>query len=145
MKKTWSIWMLIRWLILKIFNSSLLCFLQVVQYLGWQLENLISSIKLRNNLFDKIKWVCPEGSQWKTLNSRWIANKYEDDIRMNPTWRIQTFHSKVVNDLKYKVSKSMIYREMRKATKNKIESHELEFGELFDNANEMKKVILVQL
>ena len=108
------------------------------------------AIKLRNNLSDKIKWVCTEGCQWKVygikqqrstniqiktlynihtcsptweqkqVNSIWIANMYEDDIRMNPTWPIRAFHSKVINDLKCKVSMSMIYRAMRSAKENII-------------------------
>lgn len=39
--------------------------------------------------------------QWENyaINSNWIAKHYEDEIRMNPTWGLDAFHNRVVNDL----------------------------------------------
>ncbi|XP_074343713.1 uncharacterized protein LOC141687377 isoform X2 [Apium graveolens] len=126
-------------------------------------------IRLRKNLSDKIKWVCAAGCEWKCygikqkrsatiqiktlynrhtcnptweqkcVNSTWIANKYEDEIRMNPTWPTNAFHLKVVNDLKCKISTSMIYRALKKARENIIGKHEAEYGQLFIYGNEVRR------
>ncbi|XP_074378346.1 uncharacterized protein LOC141719881 [Apium graveolens] len=128
-------------------------------------------IKLKKKLADKIKWVCTEGCKWKCyglrqqrstdiqiktfhgvhtcnpawkqrqLNSTWIAKAYEDKIHINPTWPVDAFHSKVINDLKCHVSHSMIYRAMRKAKENIKGKHEEEFGKLYNYGNELKKAM----
>ena len=125
-------------------------------------------IKLRKNLSNKIKWVCAEGCDWKCygtkkkrsdtiqikvlynkhtcnptweqkcVNSTWITNKYEDEIR-NPTWPTNAFHQRVVNDLKCKISLSMIYRALKKAKENILGKHEAEYGQLFAHGNEIKR------
>lgn len=64
---------------------------------------------------------------------------YEDELRMNPTWPTNAFHSKVVNDLKCNISLSMIYRAMKKARDNIIGKHETEFAKIYAYGNEIKK------
>lgn len=126
-------------------------------------------IRLKKNLSDKIKWVCAPGCEWKCygikqkrsdtiqikallnkhtcnptweqkcVNSTWIANKYEDEIRMNPTWPTNAFHLRVVNDLKCKISLSMIYRALKKVRENIIGNHEAEYGQLFAYGNEVRR------
>lgn len=126
-------------------------------------------IRLKKNLADKIKWICSGGCAWKCygiklqrsesiqiktldmnhtcnptweqkcVNSTWLATEYEDEIRMNPTWATQAFHSRVVNDLKCKISLSMIYRALKKAKDNILGKHEMEYAKVFAYANEIKK------
>ena len=96
-------------------------------------------VRLKKNLSDKIKWICVLECKWKCygikqqrssniqiktiykkhtctpnweqkqVNSRWIANEYEDQIRMNPTRKLESFHQQVINDLQCHVSYSMAY------------------------------------
>ncbi|XP_074351338.1 uncharacterized protein LOC141690432 [Apium graveolens] len=126
-------------------------------------------IRLKKNLANKIKWICSGGCEWKCygikqqrlesiqiktflgqhtcnptweqkcVNSTWITAEYEDEIRMNPTWPTQAFHSRVVNDLKCKISLAMIYRALKKAKDNILGKHEMEYAKVFAYANEIKK------
>ena len=126
-------------------------------------------IRLRKNLSDIINWVCAKGCDckcygtklkrseniqikalhkqhacnptWdqKCVNSTWIASKYEDELRINPTWPAKAFQQRVVNDLKCRVSLAMIYRAMNKAKENILGKHEAEYGQLFAYGNEVKK------
>ena len=82
-------------------------------------------IRTMRNFGKKVKYVCEPPCQWQVyastmqnsstfqiktlynkhtcmptfgqmkLNSTWIAENYEKDIRMNPTWPIQAFHKKL--------------------------------------------------
>lgn len=52
------------------------------------------------------------------INAEWIAKKYEDDLRMNPTWGLDQFHTKVVKDLDIGVSRSLAYRATKRTIKN---------------------------
>ncbi|XP_074370703.1 uncharacterized protein LOC141711897 [Apium graveolens] len=126
-------------------------------------------IRLKKNLKEKIKWICADGCSWKCygiqqqrstsfqiktlynhhtcnptwiqkqVNSTWIAEAYENEIRMNPTCPVKAFHSRVVNDLKCNINQSMIYRAMKKAKDNILGKHEEEFGKLYLYANELKR------
>lgn len=128
-------------------------------------------VRLTKNLSDKIKWRCVDGCKWKVhgrqqqrsttfqiktlydkhtctpvweqkqITSAWLAEEYEEEIRINPTWPTQSFQMKVINDLKCNVSYSMIYRAMRKAKENVIGKHEAEFGKLYDYGNEILKIM----
>ena len=128
-------------------------------------------VRLKKNLSDKIKWVCTAGCDWKVygikqqrstiiqiktvcnihtctptwvqkqINSTWLARTYEEEIRMNPSWPLQAFHAKVVNDLKCNISLTMAYRAMRKARETITGRHEEEFSKLYLYANEVKKVM----
>lgn len=127
------------------------------------------SIRLRKNLKIKIKWICTEGCnlkcyeiqqqrstsfQIKTLNSQYTCNStwvqkqvnsvliayaYEDEIRLNLIWPVKAFHVRVVNDLKYHINQSMIYKAMKKAKDNIIGKHEKEFEKLYVYANQLKR------
>lgn len=57
---------------------------------------------------------CIQTFDQKQINSRWIANYYENDIRMNPTWPLSAFLKKVVNDWGCHVSIYAIARAKRK-------------------------------
>ena len=130
------------------------------------------AIRLRKNLSDQIKWVCTKGCPWKCygkkqqrtntiqikaycrlhtcnptwvqkcVNSTWIAEEYEDEIRLNPNWGACAFHARVVNDLKCKITKSMIYRALKKAKENIVDKHEAEYAKVFAYGNELKKQML---
>ena len=128
-------------------------------------------IRLKKNHSDKIKWVCSDGCDWKCygikqqrssniqikticnthtcsptwvqkqINSSWLARSYEHEVRMNPSWPLQAFHAKLVNDLKCNISETMAYRALRKAKETIIGKHEEEFSKLYLYANEVKKVM----
>ncbi|XP_074323900.1 uncharacterized protein LOC141660801 [Apium graveolens] len=128
-------------------------------------------IRLKKNLFGKIKWVCVYGCQWKCygikqqrptniqiktlynkhtcnptwvqkhVNSTWIARAYENEVRMNPTWPTAAFHAKVVNDLQYHISETMAYRGLIKAKEAIIGKYEDEFKKLYHYVNEVKKIM----
>ncbi|XP_074368731.1 uncharacterized protein LOC141708819 [Apium graveolens] len=74
-------------------------------------------IKTLNN-----KQSCSPTFKQKQINSAWIADYYETELRMNPTWPVNAFHRKIVNDLKCDVSKHAVYRAKRRALM-KISEH----------------------
>ena len=85
-------------------------------------------IRLKKNLSDKVKWICVPGCDWKCyarkqqrssafqikticakhtcnpvweqkqVTASWLAEQYEEEIRMNPTWPVESFQLKAVND-----------------------------------------------
>lgn len=93
-------------------------------------------IKTLNN-----KHTCTQTFKQKQINSRWIAQYYENDIRMNPTWPLPAFQKKVVNDWKCDVSIHAIGRARRRALKNIKGDHVAEYALLWDYMNEIKKTM----
>ena len=60
-----------------------------------------------------IKHTCAPTFKKKQINSKWIADYYGTELRMNPTWPVNAFHKKIMNDLKCEVSKHAMYRAKR--------------------------------
>ena len=129
------------------------------------------AVRLKKNQIDRIRWIRCAGCEWKVyatkqkrstsfqiktledlhtcsptwdqkqLTSTWIANHYEDDIRLNPTWPAAAFRARVINDLKCNINDSMIYRALRKAKMVIQGKHEDEFKKLYDYGNELLKAM----
>ena len=77
----------------------------------------------------------------KQINSKWIAEYYEKEIRMSPTWPIKSFHMKIVNDLKCKVSLHAIYRAKARALKRINDTHVEQYAYMWKYAHQLKKVL----
>ncbi|XP_074356643.1 uncharacterized protein LOC141696397 [Apium graveolens] len=77
----------------------------------------------------------------KQINSKWLADYYETEIRMNPSWPISAFHKKIVNDLKCHVSKHAVYRAKVRALKKINGTHEEQYADLWKYGHEWKKVL----
>nr|XP_017239829.1 PREDICTED: uncharacterized protein LOC108212616 [Daucus carota subsp. sativus] len=84
---------------------------------------------------------CTPTFHQKQINSRWIAEHYEDDIRMNPTWPLSSFLQKVVNDLHCHVSIFAIARAKRKALAKIKGQHVDQFGKVWEYGNELLKAM----
>lgn len=84
---------------------------------------------------------CSTTFHQKQINSRWIAEQYEDDIRMNPTWPLQSFLQKVVNDWHCHVSVFAIGRAKRKALEKIRGKHVDQYAKLWDYGNELLKAM----
>lgn len=87
------------------------------------------------------KHTCMPTFKQKQINSKWLADYYEKEIRMNPTWPINSFHKKIVNDLKCNVSKHAAYRAKARALKKINGTHEEQYSDLWKYANQLKKVL----
>ncbi|WOH04271.1 hypothetical protein DCAR_0623680 [Daucus carota subsp. sativus] len=77
----------------------------------------------------------------KQINSSWIAEYYESDIRMNPTWPISAFHRKIVNELKCEVSRHAVYRAKTKALIKIRGTHEDQFQLVWKYAHQLQKTL----
>ena len=58
---------------------------------------------------------CSETFKQSQMTARWIAEHYENDIRMNPTWPIPALQKKIVNDWRCQVSIDIVGRAKRMA------------------------------
>ncbi|XP_063941468.1 uncharacterized protein LOC135149632 [Daucus carota subsp. sativus] len=87
------------------------------------------------------KHTCMPTFNQKQINSKWIADYYEMEIRMNPTWPISAFHKKIVNDLKCNVSKHAVYRARSRALKRINGTHEEQYADLWKYGYQLKKVL----
>ena len=56
------------------------------------------------------KRTCMTTFHKKQINSNWLAEYYEKELRINPEWLVKNFHKKFFYDLKCEVSKHSIYR-----------------------------------
>nr|CAD1830429.1 unnamed protein product [Ananas comosus var. bracteatus] len=77
------------------------------------------------------------GRQFKNnqATSSWIANKYLDQLRDNPTWGTSAMKKTMRRDLCIDVSKSQIYRAKRKAKEVIMGSNREQFMKLWDYCN----------
>lgn len=89
----------------------------------------------------KPKHTCTPTFEQKQINSTWIAEQYEDDIRMNPTWPLASFLQKVVNDWHCHVSIYAVARAKRKALKKINGRHVDQYGKVWEYGNELLKVM----
>lgn len=87
------------------------------------------------------KHICTQCYEQKQINASWIAEAYENDIRLNPTWKIPNFLAKVTNDLKCKVSYMQAFRAKQKALDNIRGKHEVQYGKLWDYATEIRRAM----
>ena len=87
------------------------------------------------------KHTCTATFHQKQINSRWIAEHYEDDIRMNPTWPLSAFLKKVVNDWHCHVSVFAIARAKRKALQNINGKHVDQYGRILEYGDQLLKVM----
>ncbi|XP_063943790.1 uncharacterized protein LOC135150742 [Daucus carota subsp. sativus] len=84
---------------------------------------------------------CTQTFNQKQINSKWIAEYYEDDIRMNPTWPLSAFLKKVVNDWGCHVSIYAIARAKRKALEKINGRHVEQYSRVWDYAQELLKAM----
>lgn len=84
---------------------------------------------------------CVPTFKQKLINSAWLAEHYEKEIRMNPGWPIPAFHRKIFNDLKCEVSKHSVYRAKRRALIKINGTHEIQYSQIWDYAHEVKRVL----
>ena len=87
------------------------------------------------------KHTCLPTFHQKQINSRWIANYYENELRMNPTWPLSAFHKKVVNDWNCHVSIHAIGRAKRKALEKINGNYAEQYSKLWDYASELRKAM----
>ena len=87
------------------------------------------------------KHTCMPTFQQKQINSVWLAEHYEKEIRMNPEWPTTAFHKKIFNDLKCEVSKHAVYRAKTRALMKINGTHEAQYARVWDYAYEIKKVL----
>lgn len=76
------------------------------------------------------KHTCIATFHQKKINSRWISEHYEDDIRMNLTWPLAAFLKKVVNEWHCHISVYAISRAKKKVLDDKNEKHVDQYGRL---------------
>ena len=109
---------------------------------GWKVYaspfNKTCSYQIRS--LSKVHTCMPTFKQ-KLLNSTWLAQHYEKEIRMNPGWPIKNFHMKIMNDLKCEVSKHSVYRAKRRAIIKINGTHEIQYSQVWDYAYEVKRVL----
>ncbi|XP_074342630.1 uncharacterized protein LOC141680252 [Apium graveolens] len=84
---------------------------------------------------------CFETFKQANITARWIAQYYENDIRMNPTWHIPALQKKVVNDWRCDVSVHVVGRAKRMALGHIKGDHKLQYGLFWDYINQLKKVM----
>ncbi|WOG86245.1 hypothetical protein DCAR_0205446 [Daucus carota subsp. sativus] len=75
------------------------------------------------------------------MTSKWIAEHYENEIRMNPTWPLGAFHKKIVNDWGCEVSLYAVGRAKRKALQVIKGHHVKQYGQLWDYVYAVKKAM----
>ena len=77
----------------------------------------------------------------KQINSAWLAKYYEKEIRMNPSWPINAFHQKIVNDLKCNVSRHAVYRAKARALVKINGTHAEQYSHVWKYGHELKRVL----
>ncbi|XP_074376912.1 uncharacterized protein LOC141718430 [Apium graveolens] len=87
------------------------------------------------------KNTCTATFYQKQINSRWIAEHYEDEIRMNPTWPLAAFLKKVVNDWHCHVFVYAISRAKKKALDNINGKHVDQYGRVWEYGEQILKVM----
>ncbi|XP_074364979.1 uncharacterized protein LOC141706040 [Apium graveolens] len=87
------------------------------------------------------KHTCTQTFDQKQINSKCIANYYENDIRMNSTWPLQAFLKKVVNDWGCHVSIYAIARAKRKVLRTINGKHVEQYSRVWDYANALLKAL----
>lgn len=87
------------------------------------------------------KHTCMPTFKQKQINSTWLAEYYEKDLRMNPGWPVAAFHKKIFSDLKCQVSKHSVYRAKARALIKINGTHIEQFGQVWDYAYEVKRVL----
>ena len=70
------------------------------------------------------KHTCTPTFKQKQINSKWIADYYETELKMNPTWPVNAFHKKILNDLKCEASKHAVHRTKRRVIMKISGTHE---------------------
>lgn len=98
------------------------------------------SITYQIKTFNPVHTCMPTFNQ-KQINSRWLSEYYEKDIRMNPSWPIDAFHKKIVNELKCHVSKHAVYRAKARALKKINGTHKEQYSQLWRYAYQLRKVL----
>lgn len=78
---------------------------------------------------------CPSTFKQRYVNSKWIAEHYENEIRMNPTWPLRAFRKKVINDWGCEVSTFAVGRAKKKALEVIQGNHKAHYGKLWDYVN----------
>ncbi|XP_074325396.1 uncharacterized protein LOC141663533 [Apium graveolens] len=84
---------------------------------------------------------CQTTFKQKYMTSKWIAEHYENEIRMNPTWPLGAFHKKIVNDWGCEVSIFAVGRAKRKALEVIKGHHVKQYSQLWDYINAVKKAM----
>ncbi|XP_074337570.1 uncharacterized protein LOC141674769 [Apium graveolens] len=87
------------------------------------------------------KHTCTATFYQKQINSRWIAEHYEDEIRINPTWPLAAFLKKVVNDWHCHVSVYAIARAKKKVLDNINGKHVDQYGRVWEYGEQILKVM----
>lgn len=87
------------------------------------------------------KHTCPATFKQKYMTSNWIAEFYENEIRMNPTWPLAAFHKKIVNDWGCEVSIYAVGRAKRKALEVIKGSHVAQYAKLWDYVHAVRKAM----
>ena len=77
----------------------------------------------------------------RQINSKWLAEFYEKEIRMNPSWPINSFRKKIVNDLKCNVSKHAVYRAKTRALVKINGTHAEQYSQIWKYAYELRRVL----
>ena len=87
------------------------------------------------------KHTCMPTFHQKQINSVWLAEHYEKEIRMNPSWPVAAFHKKIFNDFKCEVSKHAVYRAKTRALLKINGTHRAQFAQVWDYAYELKRIL----
>ncbi|KAL8156231.1 hypothetical protein AgCh_001359 [Apium graveolens] len=106
-------------------------------------DDLIFEQNVDDIYYDKVD-SASDGNSSVYANSedeRMVADYYETELRMNPTWPVNAFHRKIVNDLKFDVSKHTVYRAKRRALMKISGTHEEQYTRVWKYAHEVKKVL----
>ena len=85
--------------------------------------------------------ICMSTFKKKQINSAWIAEYYENDIRMSLVWPIKTFHKKISNKLKCDVSKHSVYMAKRRVLIKINCTREIQYSRVWDYAHEVKMIL----
>ncbi len=59
---------------------------------------------------------CPSHRNCTRVDSTWLSERYEDDFRSDPNWKVEAFMARCLREIGTNISKSEAYRARRKAT-----------------------------
>ncbi|XP_066165208.1 uncharacterized protein [Oryza sativa Japonica Group] len=75
---------------------------------------------------------CPSHRNCTRVDSTWLSERYEDDFRSDPNWKVEAFMARCLRETCTYISKSKAYRARRKATEKVLGNKEKQYKRIRD-------------
>lgn len=77
-------------------------------------------------------YTCPSHRNCTRVDSTWLSERYEDDFRSDPNWKVEAFMARCLRETCTYISKSKAYRARRKATEKVLGNKEKQYKRIRD-------------